>query len=1018
MRKFIELSLVLFTFSAFSQGELKSETQIIPTYGYSDPNPMPALTYNSKIYPYHKFEGYSVSKAPTPFHVVSLENEYILVEILPELGGKVWGAIDKSNGNEFIYKNDVLKFRDIAMRGPWTSGGIEFNFGIIGHHPSTASKVDFYTETLEDGTQICVVGTMDLPSRTQWRVRIALEPNIGSFSTQATWYNPSATEKAYYNWMTAAAAAKEDLVFATPGNAYLKHDGTVLPWPNDVLNRDLSHYNENNFGSSKSYHIVGTYNDFFGGYYEKKDIGFGHWGRYDEIPGQKLWLWDLSRFGRIWEDLLTDKDGQYIEYQAGRLFVQYFPGAENPISQATFESNQTDQWTEVWFPLKNTKGLKEASPYGALNVIKEKDSIKVYVNPFKTVEGKISFQEGATKIEHQALFRANKTLYFSFKSTSLKTPFTLTIDSLELNYNSEPMVLKRPFTSPKELKGYKSNTLLFEKGLNAQRYRNFEQAKKYFEEVLNNDPSHLGARAALGALLYDSGLHEKGLEVVQVGLGLDTYHSDLNYTAGINYLAVSDLVNAKESLGWAARSMKYRSTANTHLSQIALLEGNYKDALHYANQALDFNTKNVTALSYRYLASKASNRNKLAEQALKNLKTIDPLHHLISFELYLDKKITLEEVKATHRSEFPYQSFLELAILYYNTGFNSKALTVLETSPKHMLTSLWMAFISKDNTFLKETFEATVDFVFPFRRETASILQWVNSKSNHWKASYLLALNLIGLNQKEKGKSLLNKLNSQPNTANFYWIRSQLATDPMSQQAQSDLEKAYEKDPINWRIALDYGDLLEEKNLFKEALHILDKTQRQHPDNFRIGLRKAEVLNSLKEYEKSIDLLSKLQVLPYEHATGSRKIYTQAYWGSTLNAIQKGRWNEAKKLVEQALKWPEQLGVGKPFDPEERLSLMFLAFIEKQIGSESEFYLEKIVDYSKKNLDAGGKNCAIGLFAIMFTEGKESANIYAKQLQQISSENPEIQEALAFFFTNQTKELSIKFLEQLKDFIQ
>lgn len=1018
MRKFIKLSLVLFSFSAFSQGELKSETQIIPTYGYSDPNPMPALAYNSKIYPYHKFEGYSISKAPTPFHVVSLENEYILVEILPELGGKVWGAIDKSNGNEFIYKNDVLKFRDIAMRGPWTSGGIEFNFGIIGHHPSTASKVDFYTETLGDGTQVCVVGTMDLPSRTQWRVRIALEPNVGSFSTQATWYNPSATEKAYYNWMTAAAVAKEDLVFATPGNAYLKHDGTVLPWPNDVLNRDLSHYNENNFGSSKSYHIVGTYNDFFGGYYEKQDIGFGHWGRYDEIPGQKLWLWDLSRFGGIWEDLLTDKDGQYIEYQAGRLFVQYFPGAENPISQATFESNQTDQWKEVWFPLKNTKGLKEASPYGALNVIKEKDSIKVYVNPFKTVEGKITFQQEATKIEHQALFRANKTLYFSFKSSSLETPFSLTIDSLELNYNSEPMVLKRPFKSPKELKGYKSNTLLFEKGLNAQRYRNFEQAKKYFEEVLNNDPSHLGARAALGALLYDSGLNQKGLEVVQVGLGLDTYHPDLNYTAGINYLAVSDLVNAKESLGWAARSMKYRSTANTHLSQIALLERNYKDALHYANQALNFNTKNITALSYRYLALKASNRDKLAEQALINLKTIDPLHHLISFELYLDKKITLEEVKATHRSEFPYQSFLELAILYYNTGFNSKALTVLETSPKHMLTSLWMAFISKDNTFLKETFEATVDFVFPFRRETASMLQWVNSKSNHWKASYLFALNLIGLDQKEKGRTLLNKLNSQPNTANFYWIRSQLATDPMSQQAQSDLEKAYEKDPKNWRIALDYGDLLEEKNLFKEALHILDKIQRQHPDNFRIGLRKAVVLNSLKEYEKSIDLLSKLQVLPYEHATGSRKIYTQAYWGSTINAIQKERWNEAKKLVEQALKWPEQLGVGKPFDPEERLSLMFLAFIEKQIGSESEFYLEKIVDYSKKNLDAGGKNCAIGLFAIMFTEGKEGANIYAKQLQQISSENPAIQQALAFFFTNQTKELSIKFLEQLKDFIQ
>ena len=92
---------------------------------------MPSLVFNPKIYPYHEFGGYSLSKDLQPFNVIRLENKHILVEILPEVGGKVWGAIDKSNNNEFIYKNEVIKFRDIAMRGPWSSGGIEFNFGII-----------------------------------------------------------------------------------------------------------------------------------------------------------------------------------------------------------------------------------------------------------------------------------------------------------------------------------------------------------------------------------------------------------------------------------------------------------------------------------------------------------------------------------------------------------------------------------------------------------------------------------------------------------------------------------------------------------------------------------------------------------------------------------------------------------------------------------------------------------------------------------------------------------------------
>ena len=270
------------------------------------------LVKDSRLYPYHSFDGYSHKGKPQEWKVLKLENPFIEVTVLPEIGGKVWGAIDKSNGEEFIYRNEVVKFRNIALRGPWTSGGIEFNFGVIGHTPSTATPVDYTTRPNIDGSVSVFVGTMDLPSRTHWRVEINLKKDRSSFETRALWYNPTPHNQPYYNWMTAAAFARDDLEVAFPGNQYLKHGGEVNSWPIDSQGRDLSFYDNNRFEGHKSYHVVGEQKDFFGGYYHDSEYGFGHWALYEEMPGQKLWLWALSRQGGIWDDLLTDTDGQYI----------------------------------------------------------------------------------------------------------------------------------------------------------------------------------------------------------------------------------------------------------------------------------------------------------------------------------------------------------------------------------------------------------------------------------------------------------------------------------------------------------------------------------------------------------------------------------------------------------------------------------------------------------------------------------------------------------------------------------
>ena len=123
-------------------------SKVFKTYDFSDPDPVP---HSDKIYPYYRFDGYTNTGKPKEWKVVELENDVIKVMILPEIGGKIWTAWDKATGKPFLYYNQVVKFRDVAMRGPWTSGGIEANYGIIGHTPNCATPVDYMTATKSSG---------------------------------------------------------------------------------------------------------------------------------------------------------------------------------------------------------------------------------------------------------------------------------------------------------------------------------------------------------------------------------------------------------------------------------------------------------------------------------------------------------------------------------------------------------------------------------------------------------------------------------------------------------------------------------------------------------------------------------------------------------------------------------------------------------------------------------------------------------------------------------------------------
>src|SRR3954468_14822164 len=245
-RLLLPITLICFVCVARSQSPatIREYTKVFTTYPFSDPNPIPAI---GKIYPYFRYDGFTDKPIQKAWKVVELENEYIKLMILPEIGGKIWAAIEKSTGKPFTYYNHVVKFRDVAMRGPWTSGGIEPNYGIIGHTPNCATPVDYVTINRKDGSVSCVIGVLDLLTRTSWRIDINLPKNKAYFTTNSFWYNSSEFEQPYYTWMNTGIKAAGNLEFIYPGTKYLGHEGEYRDWPvNKENGKNISFYENNN----------------------------------------------------------------------------------------------------------------------------------------------------------------------------------------------------------------------------------------------------------------------------------------------------------------------------------------------------------------------------------------------------------------------------------------------------------------------------------------------------------------------------------------------------------------------------------------------------------------------------------------------------------------------------------------------------------------------------------------------------------------------------------------------------
>lgn len=880
---------------AFAQSVQIKDT-LMRTYPFGDPDPVPQT---GKIYPYWRFQQFTTEAEMRSWKMVVLENDYLRVKIFPEIGGKVWSICDKTSGKEMFYDNDVVKFRDISLRGPWTSGGIEFNYGVIGHAPSCATPVDWKAVENPDGSVSCFIGVFEMLSRSRWTVEINLPKDAAFVRTSSFWHNGSSEYQPLYSWANSGVKVTDDALLIFPARNSIGHEGENIQYPFSEDGTDLSRYAGQAFGGSKSFHMVGSHKPFFGTYYPSEDRGVMHWSVRDEKLGRKYFCWAHSRSGAIWVDLLTDTRTQYIEMQSGKLFNQNMERSSRNSSyrQMLFSPFGTESWSDYWLPFEGIGPADNVTPDAVTSVSTDGSGAVIGIYPLRPLSGGVTVEDAAGRL-----------LFSDASELRTARPVTLNVTGApaavraggRVIWRSEDETVDRPQTRNPEFHPESPEGLF----LLARDYlgmRKYADAEMLVDKALAADPAMLQAIDLKAFLLYRRMDYAGAYDFSDKALSIDQYDPEGGFIGGLAAVALGKYADAMDRLEVCTiTNGPLRSAAFTELARLHFTRGGMDLAAAYARKALNCNGGNVTAMCILH---------KITGAGLDAIAAADPLSHFVDAERFLGGGITADIFSAGFKSEIPWEDYLELAVFYHSLGLDGDAVRILEALPaQNALTAIWKAYLAGDADALPAACSSDVSFVFPFRAESCAPLEWAVSNYDGWQPKYLLALLEDFRGNSSRAAGLLSGDGSD--YAPFYAYRYGFTKE------RSDLEKALAFDPEEWRYCKMLAYDLVAGGEASSAAKMLEKFYSCHSDNVHIGDALIDAYIASGQYAKAEKVVDKIVYLPFEGLKDSHAKYRCIKLHLAAEAVDKGRLSKAGALVEEALLWPERLGVGKPYDDE------------------------------------------------------------------------------------------------------
>ena len=389
------------------------EKVTIPTYRTGSPNKNPMFLEkrvyqgsSGKVYPYPAIEKIYDTAEDKEYQAVFMENQYLKVMILPELGGRIQRAYDKTNGYDFVYYNHVIKPALVGLLGPWISGGIEFNWPQH-HRPTTFMEIDHILEEGEDGSVSVLVNDVDRMYGTKGIARFTLYPDKAYIEITGQLYNRTNMPQTFLWWANPAVPVNEHTksIFPPDVHAVMDHgkrDVSRFPIATGVYYKhdysegvDISRYK--NIPVPTSYMAEKSAYDFVGGYDYGVEAGILHIADHHISPGKKQWTWGCGDFGKTWDKNLTDEDGPYIELMTG-VFTDNQPDFTwlKPFEEKTFR--------QYFMPYKAVGDVKNATIDGAIHFsVKNNEGIIILYTTALQKEAEITvFHNGNIIFEEMA----------------------------------------------------------------------------------------------------------------------------------------------------------------------------------------------------------------------------------------------------------------------------------------------------------------------------------------------------------------------------------------------------------------------------------------------------------------------------------------------------------------------------------------------------------------------------------------------------------------------------------------
>lgn len=821
-----------------------TEQQVtIPTYLIGPPEPNPQFYFGGnsqgaqhRIYPYPAYDNLTSEKADKPYKMVYLENEYIKVGILPESGGKIFEAVDKTNGYDFFYKQHVIKPALISLLGAWISGGVEWD--IPHHHRATSFlPMQYTTESHADGSKTCWVGELELRDRTRWTVGVTLHPGKAYLEASFRMVNRTPLPVSMLCFSNVAVSVNDNYqVIFPPSTQHVTYHGknqfTTWPLATGRFNNadfgqgvDASWY-KNHYGSMSMFAWNFT-DDFLAGYDHGKRAGTMAIADHNVVPGKKFWTWGNSPQGHTQDTLLTDADGPYIELMVGAY-------SDNQPDYSWLAPYETRQWTQYWYPFRDIDGAKNANREGAVNLeVKEgKATVGFYaterhpqavvalmlkgqplltetvaIDPGKPYVKEVALPAGADAHDLRAVLSAEGRELVAY------TPVKLEPEAL-------PAAVT-PFPAPADMK---TNEELYLAGLRNDQFRapgasadllqpsGMARVDPYWQEALKRDPGDIRVNTALGIECIRGGRFAEAEAHLRKAAerATDRYttpkDTECLYYLGLALKMQGKIEEAFPQFSKATWGGAWKGQGYFEMAEIACARGDGGAALDYANEALAANADNVRALGLKAAILRHLGRKEEAIATVDAIRKIDPLNVQAAVESLqaTNDRGELTRLAATLK-EHP-DTGLEVVADYLNAGLwedaaaaarataSSSVAAAGSPTNRAALADYYLGYIAQQTDRPAEAAEAfaaaakaPVDYAFPFQMEMIPVFEGAMAANpNDSHAPYFLG-NLLFDSQPERAIGLWEK--SAALNADFPVVYRNLAL-VYTRQAKPNREKA------------------------------------------------------------------------------------------------------------------------------------------------------------------------------------------------------------------------------------